>query len=84
MSGRTRHIKAEPISIGTDTVANFLDSIGWSRSADLVREIGKRSQEANLSADRWQKRYYELLNKYEPPAPRLPPPNYQPPPEASD
>lgn len=84
MSGRMRFIDAEPCSIGADTVVRLLERIGWTSAAGLIRRLDERDSQQTREADRWRQAYYEIKERYEPSKPREAPPDFRPPPEASD
>lgn len=84
---RKRYVEAEPLSLGAAEIVEFLRDMGWAGAAAMVRLWADRSTEQNREAMRWRTAYQEVverLHKYEPPAPRPEPVNFQPPPEASD
>lgn len=83
-SGHIMHIEPEPISVGADTAARMLRSIGWVNSADLVEKMGNDNARQYREMQDWKRLYYEALQKLHPPAPREKPHDPQPPPEASD
>ena len=78
------HIDAEPISIGADSVARLLRSIGWVESADLIDSMDAANASQYRECQDWKRRYYALLEQHSPPATREKPFDPQPPPEASD
>lgn len=79
-------IPAEPESLDLDTVAAFLDRVGWTASAALVRRVSRTDVEHYQEIRHLNRRHDELvarLRVYEP-APDSRRPDFTPPPEASD
>lgn len=77
----------EPLSIGLDTIADFLRRSRRPRMAEFVDDMRGCERRWAAEAERWRRSYQDVLarlHQYEPPAASHAQPNYQPPPEASD
>jgi len=82
-----RDYDPEPCSIGIDVIIDYLEQRRRPRMAEYLRSL--MTSEQRHAADRlnWEQDRAWLvkrLHQYEPPTPRVPPPDHTPPAEASD
>jgi hypothetical protein len=77
----------EPATIDGNVIAEHLDAIGRPRMADFVRWMATMTRDAGRRERELRDAYaglLERLHRHEPPAPAYRPPDFTPPPEASD